>query len=278
MDNSTPQGAPGATHTAAVDGGQPVDREPVHVFGSNMRGEHRTGAAAIAARVHGAEDGVWRGPTGNAYAIPDRNADDRLLPLAELARHVASLRQYAASKPEIALRVARFACGRGEYLDREVAPLFARMPPNCALPGLWRRVLDPDQPARLLVCDPEGRLREPEWQDALRRYLALNLPLWGATGFELISVGGARSIVAADAAARRFRCRHRIFAENPARYGREAAVTAEMAGVWAATHLLAICDPDQTANPGVVRILTLATREGLPCEELAVDGVPAGRD
>jgi len=247
--------------------------EPVFVFGSNMRGEHDDGHALLAARFHRAAAGAWRGPTGHAYAIPYRNEERRLLPLAEIARHVAGLRQYAASKPELALHVARFACAKGEYLDREIAPLFARMPANCALPALWRRVLDPNYPVRLLIFDPAGRLQDEDWQARLHRYLSLNLPLWGASSAELVSAGGARNIVATDAAARRLKLKHRIVVENPAYYGSQATVAAEMSAVWASTHLLAVTDPDETAHPGHVRLASFATRDGLGCDNLAADTI-----
>jgi len=261
---STVEEAPAFPQAAAA-------AEPVFVFGSNMLGEHDDGAALIATRFHRAEAGVWRGPTGHAYAIPFRNEGRRLLPLAEIARHVTGLRQYAASKPTRALRVARFACSRGEYLDREIAPLFARMPANCALPTLWRRVLDPACPVRLLIFDPAGRLRDAAWQAELRRYLAVNLPLWGATGAELVSAGGARNIVATDAAARQLGLKHRIVVENPSYYGSQATVVAEMSAVWASTHLLSVCDPDETAHPTLVRVASFAARDGLVCDNLFID-------
>jgi hypothetical protein len=256
----------GNTPLAAAD---VPDPEPVFVFGANMLGRHEDGHALLATRFHQAEAGVWRGPTGNAYAVPYRNERNRLLSLAEIARHVAGLRQFAASQPALALRVARFACARGEYLDGEIAPLFARMPANCALPALWLRALDSERPVRLLIFDPAGRLREKVWQALLQRYLALNLPLWGALGVELVSAGGARNIVATDAAARQLKLRHRIVVENSAYYGKQAAVAAEISAVWASTHLLSITDLDETAHPTLIRMASLASREGLVCDQLA---------
>ena len=242
--------------------------EPMFVFGSNMLGEHDDGIALLAARFHRAETGIWRGPTGNAYAIPYRSELRRLLSLAEIARHVAGLRQFAASKPTLALRVARFACARGEYLDAEIAPLFARMPTNCALPALWRRVLDPEYPVRILVFDPVGRLRDAAWQALLRRHLDLNLPLWGAMSAELVSAGGAGNILATDAAARQLKLKHRIVVENPAYFGSQATVAAEMSAVWASNRMLSITDPDETAHPALVRLASFATRDGLACDNL----------
>ncbi len=247
------------------------DAEPVFVFGANMLGRHDDGHALLATRFHRAEPGVWRGPTGNAYAVPYRNERNRLLSLAEIARHVAGLRQFAASKPALALRVARFACARGEYLDGEIAPLFARMPANCALPALWLRAIDPEHPVRLLIFDPAGRLRDKAWQAVLKRYLALNLPLWGAVDAELVSTGGARNIVAAEAAARQLKLRHRIVVENPAYYGGQATVAAQMSAVWASTHLLSMADLDETASPALVRIASFASRDGLVCDHLHAD-------
>ena len=88
------------------------------------------------------------------------------------------------------------------------------------------------------------------------------------SGAELISAGGARNVVATDAAARHLGLKHRVIGENPAYYGAQSAIAAEMKAVWSSTHLLSITDPDQTAQPAHVRVLTYATRDGLDCEDL----------
>lgn len=252
----------------AVKSGPRTTIEPIFVFGSNMRGEHTEGHAQVAARFHKAQAGEWDGRTGNAYAIPYRDNDFRLMPLTAIRGYVERLAAYATEHRALTLQVSRFACEKGAFSDAEVAALFRAVPPNCALPALWQRVLDPERPVRIMVYDPAGRLLGAEWQALLGRYLSLNLPLWRANTAELISAGGARNVVATDAAARHLGLKHRVIGENPAYYGAQSPMAAEMKAVWSATHLLSITDPDQTAQPAHVRILSYATRGGLDCDDL----------
>lgn len=59
-------------------------REVVFVFGSNLAGRHGKGAALEAAQHWGAQYGVGEGRTGNAYALPTKDANLRTLPLLEI--------------------------------------------------------------------------------------------------------------------------------------------------------------------------------------------------
>lgn len=256
------------TSPVAVKAGPRTAVEPIFVFGSNMLGEHTEGHAATAVRFHKAETGQWDGRTGNAYAIPYRDRQLKLLPLRDIGRHVERCMDYASQHRALALQVSRFACEKGAFSDAEVAALFRQAPPNCVLPALWQRVLEPERAVRIMIFDPAGRLLAPEWQALLGRYLQLNVPLWGASGAELISAGGARNVVATDAAARHLGLKHRVIGENTAYYGAQSPMAAEMKAVWSATHLLSITDPDQTAQPAHVRVLSYATRGGLDCDDL----------
>jgi len=242
--------------------------EPIFVFGSNMRGEHVEGHAQSAARFHQAVTGEWNGRTGNAYAIPYRNRESKLMALADIAGYVERFKAYANEHRALMMQVARFACEKGAFSDVDIAGLFRDAPPNATLPALWQRLLDPQKPVRIMVYDPAGRLLAAEWQALLGRYLSVNLPLWGASGAELISAGAARNVVATDAAARHLGLKHRVIGENPAYYGAQSPMAAEMKAVWSATHLLSITDPDQTAQPAHVRVLSYATRGGLDCDDL----------
>jgi len=242
--------------------------EPVFVFGSNMLGEHVEGNAQIAARFHQAAAGHWEGRTGNAYAIPYRDRQMKLMALRDIGGHVERFKAYASAQRGQPLQVARFACEKGAYSDAEVADLFRNAPPGAALPALWQRILDPGKSVRIMIYDPAGRLLAAEWQALLGRYLAVNLPLWGASGVELISAGAARNVVAVDAAARHLQLKHRLIGENPVYFGAQSPLAAEMKAVWSATHLLSITDPDQTAQPAHIRVLSYATRGGLDCDDL----------
>ncbi|MBK8959312.1 MAG: hypothetical protein IPM80_12975 [Proteobacteria bacterium] len=245
--------------------------EPVHVFGTDQAGRHDLPGAAFAARAHGAAIGVANGPSGNAYAIPFRGVECQLLPLKMLGVYIKELIEYAAARKDQTFQIMRFACGTNAYDDAQLAVLFATAPGNCLLPGVWQRCLDRKMPARLLLFDPTARLREPEWRERVKRYLALNQPLWNVPSVELVSFGAARSVVANDALARSLGLKHRIMGANEDYYGRDGTLAAEAKAVWYATHFLSLCDFDQTAQPNQIRITGTAVSGGLHIDQLNVN-------
>ncbi len=151
--------------------------EPIYVFGTDIAGRHAPESAVTAARLYGAEAGKGAGASGSSYAIPYRNSEQALLPLTVIRNYLDDLFTYAASQPGSLFHVARFGCEPGAYKDTELADLFRRAPGNVILSGQWAQLLDPKLPARLLIFDPGAHLKDPAWQDELRRYLALNVPL-----------------------------------------------------------------------------------------------------
>jgi len=241
--------------------------EPVHVFGSDLAGRNEHPGGAFAQRSHGAEAGRASGASGNAYAIPYRNTGGQFLPLEVIANYVTPFLQYAQSQPKQIFQVARFGCEPGAHDDAAMARLFALAPRNVRLPGVWQRQRDPTTPARMLLLDPSGRLKEPKWQERLRRHIDLNAPLWNVPSVELVSVGLARVIVANDLAAKKLGLKHRIIGLNEAYYGREAQLAAETVAVWYSTHFVSICDFEQTAQPQQIRITSTATRGGLDIDQ-----------
>jgi hypothetical protein len=256
--------------SVAAENGESAGRkaEPVYVFGTDLGGRHEQDSALVAVRLHGAEAGKGSGATGNAYAIPYRNTRLELLPLDVIGNYTESFLRHAASQADTRFQVARFACETGAYGDSEMARLFKGAPRNCRLPGLWARSLDPRLPVRLLVFDPGAHLKDERWQAALQRYLNLNVPLWNAPSVELVSSGTARGVVAADAAARKLGLKHRVIAANEAYYGRNAQFAVEYLAIWYATHLLAIIDFEQTADPQQIRVMGAATRGGLAVDQI----------
>ncbi len=245
-----------------------VGAEPVFVFGTDTAGKHAQETAAIAVRLFGAQAGTGSGQVGNSYAIPCRNSEQSLLPLAVIRNYLDGLFRHAADRPDTVFQISRFGCEVGGYQDAEMADQFRRAPDNVHLPGTWSRVLEPKQPVRLLLFDPGAHLKEPDWQEQLRRYLDLNVPLWNAPSVELVSVGAARTIVANDLAAKQLKLKHRVISADDQRYGRNAQLTAEYRAVWYSTHVLSIFDFDQTAQPQQIRIMTTATRGGLLVDQL----------
>ena len=110
----------------------------IFVFGSNWAGRHGKGAALTARNDYGAVYGIGVGRTGNAYAIPTKDAHLRTLPLASVEKHVAAFLLYARQHPELDFLVTRIGCGLAGYKDHQIAPMFADAPDNCSLPDGWR--------------------------------------------------------------------------------------------------------------------------------------------
>jgi hypothetical protein len=254
--------------SGAASGTKPTAAEAIYVFGSDLAGAHDKDTAAFAALVHGAEPGTASGPTGNAYAVPYRNSSRVLLSLDVIKNYVDTFLTYAQENRETAFQVARFGCESDAHDDEAMARMFQKAPKNCQLPGLWTRVLDPKQPARLLVFDPGAHLTDAKWQERLRQYLSLNAPLWNAPAVEIVSVGSARAIVANQAGAQSLKLKHRVFGPNEAYYGKNAAMAAETKAIWYATHVLSMFDFEITAQPQQIRIMSIATRGGLLVDQL----------
>lgn len=110
----------------------------IFVFGSNLAGRHGKGAALAARTQYGAEYGVGVGRTGNAYAIPTKDAALKTLPLRTIRAFVDQFIEYAEQHHELQFEVTRIGCGLAGWTDEEIAPMFARAPDNCNLPEGWR--------------------------------------------------------------------------------------------------------------------------------------------
>ena len=110
----------------------------IFVFGSNLAGRHGKGAALCARKDHGAQYGVGVGRTGNAYAIPTKDAGLRALQLSEIRQSVDDFIAYAAENQALEFEVTRIGCGLAGYTDSQIAPMFKDAPSNCMLPDGWR--------------------------------------------------------------------------------------------------------------------------------------------
>jgi hypothetical protein len=113
----------------------------VFVFGSDLAGRHTSGDALVALRRHGAVYGRGMGQQGRSYAIPVRDEQGRLMPVAVIARYVDAFLRFAAIHREMTFHVSRIGCARDAYRDDEIAPLFTAAPPNCRLPKGWERFM-----------------------------------------------------------------------------------------------------------------------------------------
>lgn len=246
-------------------------REPIHVFGTDLAGRHDLPSATLAVRLHGAKPGKASGASANSYAIPFRDSDCELLPMKQIGVYVRDLLKYAAARPHETFQITRFGCGDNAYEEAKLAVLFATAPNNCQLPGVWQRCLDRKLAARVLLFDPTARLHDVAWRERVRQYFDLNLSLWNVPTVEVVSVGAARSVVANDGLARSLGLKHRIIGANDTYFGRDAVLAAEAKAVWYATHFLALCDFDQTALPGQIRLTSTALDGGLRFAQIDVN-------
>lgn len=110
----------------------------IFVFGSNLAGRHGAGSALHAAKNFGAQRGVGEGRTGDAYAIPTKDRNLRVLPLADIRKSVDAFIEYALDHDMLQFDVVKIGCGLAGYREDEIAPMFALAPKNCVLPDGWR--------------------------------------------------------------------------------------------------------------------------------------------
>jgi hypothetical protein len=110
----------------------------IFVFGSNLAGRHGAGSALVALRRYGATYGQGVGLQGQAYGIPTKDHQLRVLPLAEIEGHVRTFITFAETHRDLTFSVVRIGCGLAGYRDDEIAPMFSDAPSNCILPDGWR--------------------------------------------------------------------------------------------------------------------------------------------
>lgn len=117
----------------------PID--PVFVFGSNLAGRHGKGAALWARQHRGAIYGRGVGRQGNAYAIPTKDRQLRVLSLEAIRVHVDDFLRYARQHADLDFELTPIGCGLAGYRPDQIAPLFADAPGNVTLPDVFRAAL-----------------------------------------------------------------------------------------------------------------------------------------
>jgi hypothetical protein len=113
----------------------------IFVFGSNLAGRHGKGAALFARKNYGAKLGVGRGRTGNAYAIPTKDADLRPLALLQIEREVNDFLSYAIAHMDEKFLVTKIGCGLAGYTNEQIAPFFHDAPVNCLIDEEWQKII-----------------------------------------------------------------------------------------------------------------------------------------
>lgn len=98
-----------------------LEKDEIFVFGSNLAGQHKGGAAKAAHLKFGAEWGVGVGQTGQAYAIPTMQGG-----VETIKPYVDEFIEFAKVHTELKFLVTRIGCGIAGFKDEEIAPLFKK--------------------------------------------------------------------------------------------------------------------------------------------------------
>jgi hypothetical protein len=108
----------------------------IFVFGSNLLGIHKRGAALHALNHHGAILGQGIGLQGSSYALPTKQSPSRSLDVVQINKFVADFLNYAYYTPEHTYMVTAIGCGLAGWKPCQIAPLFrlARDLKNVKLP------------------------------------------------------------------------------------------------------------------------------------------------
>ncbi len=96
----------------------------IFVFGSNLMGIHKKGAALHALNNHGAILGQGEGLQGTSYAIPTKETPYRRLDIVAINMYVAKFLAFAYWNSEHVFKVTPIGCGLAGYEPSQIAPLF----------------------------------------------------------------------------------------------------------------------------------------------------------
>lgn len=103
----------------------------IFVFGSNLLGIHKKGAALTALEKHGAIIGQGIGLQGQSYAIPTKENPRRSLDLISINKFVADFLSYAAYTPQHCYHVTPIGCGLAGWEPCQIAPMFGLVKLMC---------------------------------------------------------------------------------------------------------------------------------------------------
>lgn len=116
----------------------------IFVFGSNLEGIHKKGAALKAFNEYGAIMGKGEGMQGRSYAIPTKKTPWVSLDLIDINKHVADFLIHARNSPQCTYLVTHIGCGLAGHEASNIAPMFrlATYYKNIRLPKEFLHYLD----------------------------------------------------------------------------------------------------------------------------------------
>ena len=109
----------------------------VFVFGSNLAGRHGAGSALLAHDQWGAEIGVGVGRTGDAYAIPTKDANLKIMRLDDIEKHVREFIRYAHEHMDLYFMVVAVGTGLAGIPHKTMKQMFRGAPMNCYFSHMW---------------------------------------------------------------------------------------------------------------------------------------------
>jgi len=114
----------------------------IFVFGSNLAGIHGAGSARCAFEKHDAKMGSGIGLQGNAYAIPTKDKDLKVLSLSEINKYVDEFLIFAEEHQEMQFNVVAIGCGLAGYKAKDIAYMFKDRSENISLCEEFKKELN----------------------------------------------------------------------------------------------------------------------------------------
>lgn len=108
----------------------------IFVFGSNLLGIHKRGAAKDALDNYGAILGQGEGLQGQSYALPTKNTPTEFMPYENLKQYIDRLHLTIKQNPNLHFLITKVGCNLAGFTVWEIAPLFKDFIflNNCSLP------------------------------------------------------------------------------------------------------------------------------------------------
>jgi hypothetical protein len=250
------------------------DLNLVFVFGSNLKGIHGAGAALFARQWRNAKIGVGEGImyykdgiTPSCYALPSKKTPKDFMEKNEFQSHIEKFKEFALNHPEMTFQVTKIGCNLAGFNEEDVIPMFADLPPNCLLPGVWLSKLKRLEIPRIIIAGSRDITDYPYISEKLDQ-ITKNL-----AKFEVVS-GVARGV---DQIGEEWAKNHNIaiqpFPAEWDRYkispdtnkGNPAGPIRNSLMAWYSTHLIAVWDGNST---GTANMIKTAQKEGLITREL----------
>lgn len=111
-----------------------LPQNSVFVFGSDLNGQHSTGAAHIAVQHFGALVGIAKGWSGQSFAIPVLGKDLMPLSILHITKYMNDFKIYSKNHPNICYFITALGCGSAGHHVKDIAPLFKGISNNVILP------------------------------------------------------------------------------------------------------------------------------------------------